>query len=74
MKCNKCTEEINPLRIKALPGTKTCVKCSTTSAWYVRNVIAGKTELDQAFIKNINLNTSNENFPIYIFQKSIKCY
>ena len=43
MKCSRCTEEINPLRLKALPGTKTCVKCSTTSAWYVRNVISGKT-------------------------------
>jgi len=43
MKCCKCFEEINPLRLKALPGTRTCVKCSTTSAWYVRNVISGKT-------------------------------
>ena len=43
MKCCKCTEEINPLRLKALPGTKTCVKCSTTNAWYVRNIISGKT-------------------------------
>ena len=44
MKCCKCTKDINPLRLKALPSTKTCVKCSTTNAWYVRNVIAGKTE------------------------------
>ena len=44
MKCSKCTEDINPLRLKALPGTKTCVKCSTTNAWYVRNIISGKTE------------------------------
>jgi len=43
MKCSKCTEEINPLRLKALPGTNTCVKCSSTSRWYVRNVISGKT-------------------------------
>ena len=43
MKCIKCTEEINPLRIKALPGTKTCVKCSSTDRWYVRNIISGKT-------------------------------
>lgn len=28
MKCIKCKEEINPLRLKALPGTKTCVECS----------------------------------------------
>ena len=44
MICIKCTEDINPLRIKALPDTKVCVNCSTTKAWYVRNVIAGKTE------------------------------
>ena len=43
-KCIKCTEEINPLRVKALPDTKVCVNCSTTKAWYVRNVISGKTE------------------------------
>ena len=42
-KCIKCREDINPLRVKALPGTKTCVNCSTTSRWYVRNVISGKT-------------------------------
>jgi len=43
MKCIKCQDEINPLRLKALPETKTCVICSTTSRWYVRNVISGKT-------------------------------
>ena len=43
MKCIKCLEEINPLRIKALPDTKTCVSCSSTSRWYVRNIISGKT-------------------------------
>ena len=43
-KCIKCTEEINPLRVKALPDTKVCVSCSTTKAWYFRNVISGKTE------------------------------
>jgi len=30
--CIKCKEPINPLRLKALPGTHTCVKCSTTGA------------------------------------------
>jgi hypothetical protein len=30
--CIKCKEEINPLRIKALPTAKTCVDCSTTGA------------------------------------------
>jgi len=43
MKCIKCYEDINPLRIKALPDTKTCVKCSSVGRWYVRNVISGKT-------------------------------
>jgi len=32
MKCIRCQIEINPLRLKALPGTKTCVNCSTTGA------------------------------------------
>ena len=31
-KCIKCKEAINPLRLKALPGTKTCVECSTVGA------------------------------------------
>jgi len=44
MICVKCHDEIQPGRLKALPNSKTCVKCSTTEAWYVRNVIAGKTE------------------------------
>ena len=43
MNCIKCREEINPLRIKALPETNTCVSCSSTSRWYVRNIISGKT-------------------------------
>jgi recombinational DNA repair protein (RecF pathway) len=42
--CCKCGNEINPLRVKALPETKVCVNCSTTKAWYVRNIISGKTE------------------------------
>ena len=44
MNCRKCNNEINPLRLKALPETKVCVNCSDTSRWYVRNVISGKTE------------------------------
>jgi hypothetical protein len=31
-KCIKCNQTINPLRIKALPNTKTCVDCSTVGA------------------------------------------
>jgi len=30
--CVKCKKPINPLRLKALPGTKVCVKCSTVGA------------------------------------------
>ena len=32
MNCIHCKEDINPLRLKALPGTRTCVNCSTTGA------------------------------------------
>jgi hypothetical protein len=42
--CITCNELIPEGRLKALPGTKTCTDCSTTSAWYVRNIVAGKTE------------------------------
>jgi RNA polymerase-binding transcription factor DksA len=31
MNCIHCKQEINPLRLKALPNTKTCVNCSTAS-------------------------------------------
>ena len=30
--CVKCKKPINPLRLKALPETKVCVKCSTVGA------------------------------------------
>ena len=43
MNCIKCREEIHPKRLEILPETKTCVSCSDTSRWYVRNVISGKT-------------------------------
>lgn len=43
MNCCKCNNEINPLRLKAIPTTKVCVNCSDTSRWYVRNIISGKT-------------------------------
>tara|TARA_R110000822_G_scaffold45541_8_gene121779 strand:+ start:907 stop:1083 length:177 start_codon:yes stop_codon:yes gene_type:complete len=28
MECIKCKQQINPLRLKALPGVKTCIECS----------------------------------------------
>ena len=53
--CCKCGNEINPLRVKALPDTKVCVSCSTTKAWYVRNVISGKTEYAETeIIKDVD--------------------
>ncbi len=30
LNCKSCKNEINPLRLKALPNTKFCVDCSTT--------------------------------------------
>jgi len=44
MNCNNCGIEINPLRLKALPNTRTCVNCSSQDKWHVRTVISGKTE------------------------------
>ena len=32
MNCYKCKKAINPLRVKALPQTKSCVNCSNTEA------------------------------------------
>ena len=53
--CLKCGKEINPLRVKALPDTKVCVNCSTTKAWYVRNIISGKTEYAETeIIKDVD--------------------
>ena len=58
-KCIKCREEINPLRIKALPEAKTCISCSTTSKWYVRNIISGKTEYAETeIIKDVEAATT----------------
>lgn len=44
MKCNSCQDQIHPLRLKALPHTRVCVRCSTQDKWHVRTVITGKTE------------------------------
>lgn len=53
--CSKCAKVINPLRVKALPDTKVCVNCSTTKAWYVRNIISGKTEYAETeIIKDVD--------------------
>ena len=44
MQCIKCNGAIQEGRLKALPDTRTCVECSTTHAFYVRNIISGKTD------------------------------
>jgi hypothetical protein len=53
MNCNRCGDVINPLRLKALPGTRTCVSCSTQDKWYTRAVISSKTDYSEVeVIKN----------------------
>tara|TARA_B100000424_G_C22833172_1_gene444970 strand:+ start:70 stop:618 length:549 start_codon:yes stop_codon:yes gene_type:complete len=53
MNCCKCGTIINPLRLKALPNTKTCVACSSVERDYVRTVISGKTTYSEIeVIKN----------------------
>jgi RNA polymerase-binding transcription factor DksA len=47
MNCIHCKEEINPLRIKALPTTRTCVDCSTTGP--KRGVVATFGEKDHTW-------------------------
>jgi RNA polymerase subunit RPABC4/transcription elongation factor Spt4 len=40
--CIKCKQEINPLRVKALPNTKTCVDCSTVGAKKGMSMVFGE--------------------------------
>jgi hypothetical protein len=47
MNCIHCKEEINPLRIKALPTARTCVDCSTTGP--KRGVVATFGEKDHTW-------------------------
>lgn len=47
MDCIHCKQPINPLRIKALPNTRTCVNCSTTSP--KRGVVATFGEKDHTY-------------------------
>jgi len=55
-KCITCNELIPEGRVKALPSTRTCTECSTTTAWYVRNVVAGKTDyMETEIIKDAKL-------------------
>ncbi len=53
MNCCKCSVEINPLTVKALPDTRTCIKCSDVERNYVRTIISGKTTYSEIeVIKN----------------------
>lgn len=42
MNCIKCNQKIPPKRLEILPGTKTCVNCSTESAKRGVPVMRGK--------------------------------
>ena len=48
--CVKCKQEINPLRIKALPTAKTCVECSTTGAKRGIPVLHGNVDKDDTWV------------------------
>ena len=41
IRCIKCGEVINPLRIKALPNTRVCIECSTAGAYQVVTITGG---------------------------------
>ena len=47
VKCIHCECDIHPLRLKALPNTKTCVKCSTSARKAGFPVISGKTTYNE---------------------------
>ena len=47
MNCIHCKQEINPLRLKALPTARTCVECSTTGP--KRGVVATFGEKDHTW-------------------------
>jgi len=58
MICIHCQKEIHPLRLKALPGTKTCVDCSTTGA--KRGIIVTLGEKDYTCNEVIFLEDDNQ--------------
>jgi len=45
--CRACGDVIPAGRLKAVPGTKTCVECSTTSA-YASRIVSYGTNADNA--------------------------
>lgn len=44
MNCIKCKQPIPEGRLKALPGTKTCTKCSTTGTYKAITTLNGEGE------------------------------
>jgi len=51
MKCTGCEVEIDPRRLKALPGTRTCVKCSDVTPYRVLiNTNVEKEDVNQEII------------------------
>jgi hypothetical protein len=58
MECIHCKQEINPLRLKALPGTVTCVNCSTTGA--KRGVVVTLGEKDHTCNEILFLEDDNQ--------------
>jgi|LakMenE01Jun11ns_1017448.scaffolds.fasta_scaffold9045379_2 hypothetical protein len=58
MECIHCKEEINPLRLKALPRTVTCVNCSTTGA--KRGIIVTLGEKDHTCNEVVFLEDDNQ--------------
>lgn len=57
MKCIKCEEKIPEGRLKALPGTKTCVNCS--GARMKGAVTLMKGEGDHTWIETIHLDADD---------------
>lgn len=56
--CVNCGGAINPLRLKALPGTKQCVGCSNTSRVAGVQIITGKTTYSS--IQVVDQDTAND--------------
>ena len=81
MDCIKCNSQIPEGRIQILPNTKTCVNCSSTSQWYARPVITGKTTYsevevikDTNAIKELLIKRTKEVFPILISENLDKLF
>ena len=66
MNCIHCKQEINPLRLKALPNTKTCVDCSTTGA--KRSIIVTLGEKDHTCNEVMFL--EDDQYEKYVFSQN----